>query len=97
VTFEPRHPLAVRIYKPELRSDGGWRCRVQIDSPIEIDPYALGRSSLEALWRGLCIVGRGLYGHPLWRAGRLGNFDEGGGYLGLPAPTSLTLLAPHPY
>ena len=95
--YEPTHPFGVRLFRPELSSDGSWACRVQIDSQIEVDANAIGRSGLEALWRALCRVGRELYVHPLWRAGKLGRLDGPGGYLGIQAPTSLIHLAPHPF
>lgn len=99
-TFElidPRHPLGVRIFRPERCQGELWRCRTQIDHPFGIDKYALGHSSLEALWRSLCLIGGELYGSPLWRAGKLGAFDEPGGYLGIPPPTSLAFLTQHSF
>lgn len=93
---EPRHPMAVRLFAPEPHHTG-WRCRVQIDHPIGIDRYALGASGLEALWRALCLMAGELYGSPLWRAGKLGAFDDPGGFLGVPPPTSLAFLTKHAF
>nr|WP_133255436.1 hypothetical protein [Phenylobacterium soli] len=94
---EPRSPMQVRLYSPGLGEDGRWRCRVQIDSPIEIDRYVKGDSGLEALWRAICLVSGELYGSPLWQAGKLGHIDEPGGFLGLPSPASLAPLTGHSF
>lgn len=99
-TFElsdPRHPVCVRIFAPELSEGNAWRCRAQIDHPFGIDQYALGRSGFEALWRALCLIGGELYGSPLWRGGKLGTLEAPGEFLGLPPPTSLAFLTRHSF
>lgn len=94
---QPHSPLQVRLFVPDRSEDQRWRCRVQIDAPIEVDRYAAGASGLEALWRALCLIGEEFYGSPLWRAGKLGTPDDPGGFLGVPPPTSLAFLTRHSF
>jgi hypothetical protein len=81
--------MPVRIFAPELESDGTWFCRYEIDWPEGTwRSRAGGVDAVQALFSAFQMIGSDLYTSDYHKAGQLYLEAPGRGY-GFPVPVTL--------